>query len=144
MVAGLAARVTIAVMVTSTPAIRTRTIWLIAAHLAVALALLLWLQQRGQARREEAEGVFQYLKGHPQLKALVGDPVPTRLVNAQRLDEGTRYEFDIGGTRPLHAIVEVRAGEPTLRCVTRLGPAERDRARDACAQARVELPPVPA
>ena len=123
---------------------RTRTIWLIAGHLAAALALLLWLQHRAQAQREEAEGVFQYVKGHPQLKALVGEPVPTRLVEARRVDDETRYEFDVGGARPLYAIVEVRRGEPALRCVTRLGPAERDAQQDACAQQRVELPPVPA
>jgi hypothetical protein len=123
---------------------RTRTVFLIAAALAVALVLLLWYQQRGQAQRVEAEGVFRYVQSHPQLKALVGDPVPTQLIDARRGEGTVTYEFDIGGTKPLHAIVDVRGGSPELRCVTRRRPRERDPGKDACAQDPVELPPVAA
>lgn len=123
---------------------RTRTVFMIAGLLAIALAALLWLQHRAQGQRQEAEGVFRYVQGHPQLKALVGDPVPTKLIGARRDAEGVLYEFDIGGTRPLHAIVEVRGGSPGLRCVTRRPPAQRAAGQDACAQDSVELPPVPA
>lgn len=117
-----------------------------AVMLAVVLGGLLWWQHRQrQGELAEHHGVFQFLASHPQLKALVGDPVPARLLAVERQDAAVRYLFDIGGTRPLFAWIEARRGDaPRLLCVTRLrGPADEAQAQ-LCARDAVALPPVPA
>lgn len=118
----------------------------LAVLLAVALgAALLWQQRQRQAELAEHGGVFQFLTAHPQLKALVGDPVPARLLAARRQEGAVRYLFDIGGTRPLYAWIEARRGaDPRLLCVTRLRGREDEAPAQLCANDPVALPPVPA
>jgi hypothetical protein len=118
--------------------------------LAVLLALLLgglllWQQQRRQAELAEHGGVFQFLAAHPQLKALVGDPVPAKLLAVERREAAVRYLFDIGGTRPLYAWIEARpSSDPQLLCVTRLRGRDDAPQDQLCANDPVVLPPVPA
>lgn len=118
--------------------------------LAVLLALgvgaaLLWQQRQRQAELAEHNGVFQFLATHPQLKALVGDPVPARLLAVERQEAGARYLFDIGGTRPLYAWIEARpSSDPQLLCVTRLRGRDDAPQDQLCANDPVLLPPVPA
>lgn len=108
-------------------------------------ALLLWQQRQRQAEVAEHNGVFQFLASHPQLKALVGDPVPAKLLAVERQDAAVRYLFDIGGTRPLYAWIEARGGAgPRLLCVTRLAGRLDAQEAQLCAGGPVPLPPVPA